>query len=77
MVAHSMGKYSRSSERILILVFLWYIATNFRGVAGDCRLAAPIDFIRGISAGKLDSFLLERRVPILNQGQPLVIKDKK
>ena len=67
MVAHSMGKYSRSSERILILVFLWYIATNFRGVAGDCRLVAPADFIRGISAGKLDSFLLERRTPILNQ----------
>ena len=77
MVAHSMGKYSRSSERILILVFLWYIATNFRGVAGDCRLVAPADFIRGISAGKLDSFLLERRTPILNQWQPLVIKDKK
>ena len=67
MVAHSMGKYSRSSERILILVFLWYIATNFRGVAGDCRLVAPADFIRGISAEKLDSFLLERRTPILNQ----------
>ena len=65
MVAHSMGKYSRSSERILILV-LWYIATNFRGVGGDCRLAAPTDFIRGISAGKLDSFLLERRTQILN-----------
>ena len=77
MVAHSMGKYSRSSERILILVFLWYIATNFRGVADDCRLVAPTDFIRGLSAGKLDSFLLEWRTRILNQWQPLVIKDKK
>ena len=77
MVAHSMGMYSRSSERILILVFLWYIATNFRGLVGDCRLAAPTDFIRDISAGKLDSFLLECRTRLLNQGQPLVIKDKK
>ena len=77
MVAHSMGKYSLSSERILILVFLWYIATNFRGVVGDCRLAASTDFIRDISAGKLDSFLLECRTRLLNQGQPLVIKDKK
>ena len=77
MVAHSMGKYSLSSERILILVFLWYTATNFRGVVGDCRLAAPTDFIRDISAGKLDSFLLECRTRLLNQGQPLVIKDKK
>ena len=25
----------------------------------DCRLAAPTDFIRGISAGKLDSFPLD------------------
>ena len=57
MVAHNMGEYSLSSERILILAFLWYIATNFRVVVGDCRLAAPTDFIRGISAGKLDSLL--------------------
>ena len=49
----------------------------FRGVVGDCRLAAPTDFIRDISAGKLDSFLLECRTRLLNQGQPLVIKDKK
>ena len=46
---------SHSSERILILVFLWNKATNFRGIVGDCLLAAPTDFIRGISAGKLDS----------------------
>ena len=50
--------FSSSSERILILVFLWYKATNFRGIGGDCRLAAPTDFIRGISPGKLDSFRL-------------------
>ena len=29
-------------------------ATNFRGIKGDCRLAVPIEIIRGISAGKLD-----------------------
>ena len=50
--------FSSSSERILILLFLWYKATNFRGIGGYCRLAAPTDFIRGISPGKLDSFRL-------------------
>ena len=45
---------SRSSELLLILVFLWFKATNFRGMVPDCRLAAPTDFIRGILAGKLD-----------------------
>ena len=35
---------SRSSKRILILVFLWYRATHFRGIEGDCRLPAPTDF---------------------------------
>ena len=45
---------SRSSELLLILVFLWFKATNFRGMVLDCRLAAPTDFIRGILAGKLD-----------------------
>ena len=54
-----MPNFSRSSERILILVFLWYKATDFRGIAGDCRLTAPTDFIRGISAGKMDSFRLD------------------
>ena len=49
----------RSSERILTLVFQWYKAANFRGIVGDCQLAAPTDFIRGISAGKLDSFRLD------------------
>ena len=35
--------------------------TNFRGtcIGDDCRLAAPTDFIRGISARKLDSFRLD------------------
>ena len=50
---------SRSSERIPILVFLRYKARNFWGITGDCRLAAPIDFIKGISAGKLNSFQLD------------------
>ena len=51
--------FSRSLERILILVFLWFKATNSRGITGDCPLAAPNDFIRGISTGKLDSFRLD------------------
>ena len=50
---------SRSSERIPILVFLWFKATNFWDIVDDCRLAAPTDFIRGILAGKLDSFRLD------------------
>ena len=44
------------SELILILGFLWYKATNFQGMRGDCRSGTPTDFIMGISAGKLDSF---------------------
>ena len=32
---------------------------NLRAITGDCKLAAPINFIRGISAGKLDSFRLD------------------
>ena len=60
---------------------LWYKATNFRGIGGDCWLAAPSDFIRGISAGKLDSFRLrketefrfrKRRTRIRSQWFPLV-----
>ena len=35
---------SRSSKRILILVFLWYRATHFQVIEGHCRLAAPTDF---------------------------------
>ena len=40
-------------------MFLWYKGTNFRGVADDCPLASPINFIRGISAGKLDAFQVD------------------
>ena len=36
------------------LVFLWHKGRNFQAIRGDCRLATPIDLIRGISAGKLD-----------------------
>ena len=32
---------------------------NSRGITGDCPLAAPTDFIRDISAGKLDFFRLD------------------
>ena len=46
-------------NRIQTLVFLWYKATNFQSIGGDCRLAAPTDFIRGISVRKLDSFRLD------------------
>ena len=46
-------------NRIQTLEFLWYKATNFQSMGGDCRLAAPTDFIRGISARKLDSFRLD------------------
>ena len=42
-----------------VRIGLWYKAKHFRGITGDCRLAAPTDFIRGIPAGKLDSFRLD------------------
>ena len=58
MWEYSGRKYMHASDkerffllaRILILVFLWCKATNFRGINVDCRLATPIstDFIRGI-----------------------------
>jgi len=32
------------------LVFLWHKGKNFQAIKGDCRLAPPINFIRGISA---------------------------
>ena len=44
---------------------------------GDCKLAAPFNFIRGTSAGKLDSFLLDF-VSVLfsvNYGRGSVIND--
>ena len=37
-------------------MFLWHKGRNFRVITCDCKLAAPIRFIRGILAGKLDSF---------------------
>ena len=48
-------------NRIQTLVFLRYKATDFQSIriGGDCRLAAPTDFISGISARKLDSFRLD------------------
>ena len=38
------------------LVFLWHKGRNFRAITGHCKLATPINFIRGMPAGKLDSF---------------------
>ena len=38
------------------LVFLWHKGRNFRAITSDCLFSVPINFIRGISAGKLDSF---------------------
>ena len=40
-------------------VFLWHKGRNFRTITGDCKLAAPINFIRGILAWKPDSFRLD------------------
>ena len=40
------------------LVFLWHKGRNFRAVTGNCKLAASTNFIRGISAGKVNSFRL-------------------
>ena len=34
------------------LVFLWYKGRNFRTITGECRIAAPINFIWGISAAR-------------------------
>ena len=64
---------SRLSERILILVFL-SSSHKFSRYRGDCRLAAPTDFIRGISAGKKESFRLEWQTRILNQWLPLLLQ---
>ena len=83
MWEYSGRKYMHASDkerifllaRILILVFLCFKVTNFRGIIVDCWLAAPIstDFIRGISAGKLDSFRLEWRTRIRHQWLPLAV----
>ena len=59
LIYHTSVRWSRSSERIVTLVFLWCKATNFQGIRGDYRLGAPTNFIRGILAGKLDSFQLD------------------
>ena len=34
-------------------------ANHFLGITGNCKLPAHINFIRSISAGKLDSFRLD------------------
>ena len=49
----------RVSQNGFNLVFLWHKGRNFRAITGDCRLDTPINFIRGFSVGKLDSFLLD------------------
>ena len=41
------------------LVFLWHKGRKFRAITGNCQLAVPINFIRGISARKLDCFRLD------------------
>ena len=48
------------------LVFLWH-----KGYHGNCRLAAPINFIKGISTGKLDSFRLDF-VPMSDESGPVI-----
>ena len=55
-----------SSERILILVFLWYKATNFRDVGTTAELAATTDFMRSISAWS------KWRTRLRNEWLPLV-----
>ena len=42
--------------RVPNLVFLWHQGRNLRVITGVYKIAAPINFIRGISTGKLDSF---------------------
>ena len=41
------------------LVLLWHKGRYFRAITGDCRLADPTDFIRGITARKMDFFRLD------------------
>ena len=55
------------------LVFLWHKGSEFRAITGDCRLAAPINFIRGTLAGKLDSFRLD--FVCVSDGRGSVIND--
>ena len=58
-----IGRYSN-------LAFLWHQGRNLRATMGDCKLATPINFIRGTLAGKLDSFQLN----IISIIFPLVMK---
>ena len=55
---------------------LWYKATNFRGIRGDCWLAAPTDFIRASRQGNwtpsVSISFPERRRRIRSQWFPLV-----
>ena len=54
------------------LVFLLYKGRHIWITTCDCKLAAPTNFIRGISAGKMDSFRLDfvsvndKRGPVIN-----------
>ena len=41
------------------LGFLWYKARDCRGIRSDCRLAAPTDFITGISSRKLTTRFID------------------
>ena len=54
-----LEQLSRSSECILILVLMWYKANHFLGITGNCKLLSHINFIRSISAGKLDFFIFD------------------
>ena len=47
-----------SSERILIWCSCGTKGDIFEPITGHCKLATPINFIRGILAGKLDPFRL-------------------
>ena len=38
------------------LVFLWHLGNNFLAITGDCKLAAPINFIRAPRPGNLTPF---------------------
>ena len=59
-------------------MFLWYKATNFRGIGGDCRLATPTDFFQGHlgrETGLLSTQFRFRKwkTRIHNQWWPLVL----
>ena len=57
IICNAFVRCSRSSERILIWCSCGTNAEIFlQSRATACKLAAPINFIKGTSAGKLDSF---------------------